>query len=253
MDPIRVFIGTESKTAIMEQVLRHSILQHTTQPVEFTSMDGPGWEMPGDLPRGTGFSLRRWMIPEKCGFKGRAIYVDADILCLADLRPLWEWSLPADCSCGMTYQPDKFRKEPWPQSSVMIIDCEAAGKQWNTAVLWGKLRRQAIPYPEFMHGTWLNPQPAQLPTAWNHLNVFQDGITRLLHYTREPDQPPYRPEHPLAHLWKAALRSAIQAGAVNQKDFTSALHRWKVKEDWRPTNGLHPVYAGFLKYFPATA
>lgn len=254
MDAIRVFIGTEPKTTIAEQVLRHSVRTRTAAPVTFTSMDGPDWQVPPGLHQGTGFSLRRWLIPSRCGFAGRAIYLDADQVVFADIAGLWAapdgGTAPAGTSCWMTYQPDKFRKDPWPQSSVMVIDCAAAEAQWQPEALWAGLREGRVTYPDFMHGTWLAPQPARLADGWNHLNVFRPGETSLLHYTKEDTQPWYNPGHALADLWRRELAAAIKAGCVDRAAYEAALGKWGVKEDWRPTNGLHPIYRKYLTLFP---
>src|ERR1022692_373234 len=89
-DTVRIFIGTENKTRVFEAVLAHSIRTRSSLPVEITPMIGSAWEYPADLPVGTGFSLRRWLIPAACGWKGRAIYLDADQLVFGDVKELWE-------------------------------------------------------------------------------------------------------------------------------------------------------------------
>lgn len=258
--PIRVFIGTEPKTEIARRVLEYSILCRTLRKVECTPMIGPRWEYPTEgITVGTGFSLRRWMIPAACQFSGRAIYLDADQLVLSDIQPLWQapdtrTSLPGT-SAWMTYQTDKFSpKAPWPQSSVMVIDCAAAASQWGwdiqkvLAYLRAKPDKQT--YARFMHATWMQPPPGRLDAEWNHLNVFEEGKTRLLHYTKEPEQPWYKPDHPLAWLWQRELRAAIAKGFVSPHQIQTALSRWEVREDWRPTNGLHPHYQSFLTRAP---
>lgn len=252
-ETIRVFIGTEPKTEIARKVLECSIVRRTQAKVEFTPMIGPGWEYPIDAIKvGTGFSLRRWMIPAACGWQGKAIYLDADQVVFGDIAELWtadrNFPAPAGTSAWLTYQPDKCSASPWPQTSVMLVDCAAAKKQWGWHIdkvlehLSGKAKAA---YHDFMHGTWMAPQPQKIPVGWNHLNVF-DKHTKLLHYTKEPEQPWYRPEHPLARHWKLELTAAINGGYVTREMLEEALAKWSVKEDWRPTNGLHPEYARFL-------
>lgn len=255
---IRVFCGTEPKTMVACRVLEHSIRRRTKAAVEFTPMIGPGWEVPKDTPAGTGFSLRRWLIAHHCGFLGRAIYMDADQVVLGDVAELAAYpdTAPAPgCSAWMTYQPDKFSNKPWPQSSVMVIDCEAAGGQemWHPHKLFNHLRgvdRSSRKYADCMHATWMAPPPARLPDHWNHLNVFTEGVTRLLHYTKEPEQPWYKPDHQLAHVWRKELVDAIKAGAAGTRaEFQKLLGDWGKKADWRNTNGLHPTYKKYLPLF----
>jgi lipopolysaccharide biosynthesis glycosyltransferase len=247
---IRVFIGTEPKTEVACQVLEASIRWNTSAQVSVTKMIGPSWEYPTEgIKVGTGFSLRRWMIPAACGWQGRAIYLDADQLVFGDIQELWstlDSPKAADAIVACTYQSDKFSRKPWPQTSVMVINCEKAAThpQFRIGNILEALRKNPTQghYAKFMHATWLNPQPFSIPTRWNHLNVYRKNDTRLLHYTKEPEQPWYKPDHPLAGLWRDALQRAIREGYVTQQALEDAFQRWQVKEDWRNTNGLHPAY-----------
>lgn len=253
-EPIRVFIGTEPKTEIARIVLEDSIRKHATTAVEVTPMIGPEWEYSlQGITVGTGFSLRRWMIPAACGWKGKAIYMDADQLVFGNVVDLMSYH-PDASVIACSYQPDKFSKTPWPQTAVMTIDCEKAKDHWGfyidkiLAYLKATPTKQA--YADFMHATWLSPQPGVSPIEWNHLNEYVAGRTKLLHYTKEDAQPWYKPDHPLAYLWCEALQQAIQRGLVTKDMFTHALSQWGVKQDWRNSNGLHPYYRKYLSLFP---
>lgn len=83
-------------------VLDYSIRKNTQQDCDITWMrlsrdpessfysdpdTGRGWRTERWATPFTGF---RWAIPELCGFKGRAIYLDADVFVLCDLAELWE-------------------------------------------------------------------------------------------------------------------------------------------------------------------
>lgn len=246
--PIKIFVGTELKTKVPLDVLAHSIRRHTVSDVQIVPMIGGGWEVPAGLHQGTGFSLRRFMIPHACDYKGYAIYMDVDQLVFGDVSELWDYAdQMVDREVACTYQPDKFNKSPWPQSSVMVIDCLKA--EWHPDGLWSMLR-QGYNYTDFMHLDFLDKPPLQIPTFWNHLNVYEETTTRLLHYTKEPEQPWYMPSHPLAQLWDRELSSAIAAGAVDKADFEFALDLWhKPRLDKRKTQGLHPYYKSYLNKF----
>lgn len=100
---IKVFVGCDPNNSDLEQmmVLDYSIKKHTSSPVEIVWMQlsrdpesfwysnpekGEGWDT---SKWATPFSGFRWAIPEYCDFKGRAIYMDADVLVLDDLLNLW--------------------------------------------------------------------------------------------------------------------------------------------------------------------
>lgn len=102
-ESIRVFVGCDPNNSDLEQmmVLDYSIKKHTSSPVEIVWMQlsrdpesfwysnpekGEGWDT---KKWATPFSGFRWAIPEYCGFEGRAIYMDADMVVLSDLNELW--------------------------------------------------------------------------------------------------------------------------------------------------------------------
>src|SRR5688500_17656237 len=92
MDPVRVFVGTDRSQALAVKVLEHSIKRHTDLPVEVTPMCDLPIRQPKDPRQGqrTGFSFSRFCIPQLAGYRGRAIYMDADMLVFKDIRELWE-------------------------------------------------------------------------------------------------------------------------------------------------------------------
>lgn len=256
--PLRIFVGSEPKTRLAYLVLKHTIEKYASRPVEVTEMIGPRWEYSTQYIKvGTGFSLRRWMIPSRCNWEGEALYLDADQQVFEDIYKILEGAKPAQPGDNpivfTTYQPDKFNKKPWPQTSVMAINCKMAKGLWgfdiDQILFHLKKRNTQIDYANFMHGTWLPVAPGILPIEWNHLNVYKEGQTKLLHYTKEPEQPWYKPDHPFARLWQQALEETIKSGVIKKGEFISALEAWNVKEDWRPTNGLHPYYKKYLPLF----
>lgn len=263
-EPIRIFVGTEEKTEIARKVLECSIRRRTQVPVvEVVPMIGPAWEYPtAGIKVGTGFSLRRWMIPAACGWQGRAIYLDADQMVLGDIQDLWNKpdTVPdPGASVWCTYQPDKYSKQPWPQTSVMVIDCARASAEWGWRIdevlahLKGDATREK--YADFMHCVsgegkaktwWTKAAPARVGVEWNSLNVYAPKKTKLLHYTKEPDQPWYKPNHPHAGLWKDEFKLALEWGYVTPDEVRAAVGKFGTKEDWRNTNGLHPDYLKYL-------
>lgn len=254
-DPIRIFIGSEPKVRIAEQVLIYSIRARTEAATTFTIMDGDGWQVPSDLRQGTGFSLRRWMIPQFCGFKGRAIYLDADMLVHADIKELWDMpdTTPNPEACiWCAFEVDKYnRVRPAMQSSMMVIDCERA-HEWQVPKIWDYMRR-GMSYPEFMHARWVpRAQIQEISKAWNSFNRYTDGVTKLTHYTVEQRQPWYRPEeHQLTSLWERELIAAIKHGAIKQADFEHALARYGKPDpgDRRRTYGIHPHFSHCRELF----
>lgn len=251
--PIRIFIGSEPKTKVPSQVLIHSIKSRTQSPVQITIMEGPEWEVPSNLHQGTGFSLRRLMIPEHCKFEGRAIYLDADQIVLADIAELWGFPdrEPGPSPAWCTYQPDKHFRRGGPQTSVMVLEC-AKATDWKTSSIWRMLSGNAVSYTCCMHLTWIQHKPQVLPLEWNHFNDYRDGWTKLTHLTQEKHQSWYNPDkNRVTWLWEKELEAAIRAGAVNEDDFRYGLKRYGKPDpgDRRRTFGIHPYFEKYLPVF----
>lgn len=103
-EKIKVFVGCDPNNCDLEQmmVLDYSIHKYTTSPVEIVWMQlssDPDSFWYSDLKNKKGwdssvwvtpFSGFRWGIPAYCDYKGKAIYMDGDVLILSDLTDLWE-------------------------------------------------------------------------------------------------------------------------------------------------------------------
>ncbi len=99
---IRIFIGTPANNEDLESqaVLDWTLHKHTSEPLDITWMKlsrdpasfwysngrGGGWNA---RSWATPFSAFRWAIPEFCEFKGRAIYLDVDMMVMDDIAKLW--------------------------------------------------------------------------------------------------------------------------------------------------------------------
>jgi hypothetical protein len=100
---IKIFVGCDPNNCDLEQmmVLEYSIKKHSQNPIEIhwmqISHDSTSpWFVDQNNQLGwhtekwsTPFSGFRWAIPELCNFKGRAIYMDADVIVLCDINELW--------------------------------------------------------------------------------------------------------------------------------------------------------------------
>ncbi|WP_231755352.1 glycosyl transferase [Bordetella sp. N] len=133
-DPIRVFVGCDPNDCDLEQmmVLEYSARRHTSRPLDITWMRlsrDPASPWYCDPARKLGwrtetwstpFSAFRWAIPAVCGFRGRALYMDADMLVRCDLVEIWD--MPMDPGTIVAARRDQGQ---W-LSCVALWDCERA-------------------------------------------------------------------------------------------------------------------------------
>jgi hypothetical protein len=237
IEPLRVFVAADDSQMVAARVLEFSIRQHASRPVDVTLMR----DLPVPLPRDrrnrprTGFSFYRFLIPKLCDYRGRALYLDADMLVFADLTELW--AIPFEKSTVLcTYQPEgpaRPGSSPcWPrgrQFSVMLLDCSML--DWDIDKIVRGLDEGRYTYAELMSDLCVvHPDRIAdtIPPEWNRLESFIEGVTKLLHYTVVATQPWKSTKNPFGNVWMAAYRGALQAGAVD------------------PAEVLHGIEYGFL-------
>lgn len=102
-DVIKIFVGCDPNNCDLEQmmVLEYSIRKHTQATIDIVWMQlsrdpNSFWYANPETQEGwnsskwvTTFSGFRWGIPAYCGYAGKAIYMDADVLVLSDISELW--------------------------------------------------------------------------------------------------------------------------------------------------------------------
>ena len=221
LEPMRVFCGLDESQIVAARVLEYSIRKHASRPVRFYPMLNVPTPTPKDPKnRGrTGFSFSRFHIPKLAGYKGRALYVDADMQVFGDMAELWE--IPFDGAKVMCTRqdepPEQWKDSDWfhpgRQLSVMMLDCERL--DWDIEDIVGGLDEGRYDYQQLMFELCV-VEPDEIndniPPVWNHLEHYVPGETKLLHYTVVPTQPWKNDKNPLTELWEPEFKEARAAG-----------------------------------------
>jgi len=216
--PIRVFVGADSAQTLGVKILEFSIKKHTPMSVEVQLIDDRDVPIPQN-PRSrsrSGFSFSRFKIPAMCGYRGRAIYMDADMQVFTDLTRLWTWEMDGADVVYCQQPPERGRP---PQYSVMLMDC--ASLSWNVAEIVQGLDEERFTYEQLMASLCIVPEDRKkmiLPFEWNSLEYLEEGKTSLIHYTDMPTQPWVSNTNPFAHVWYKALKEAVQEGFLPIED-----------------------------------
>jgi lipopolysaccharide biosynthesis glycosyltransferase len=169
MEPLRVFIGVDGRQPVALTVAAHSVSAHSSKPVAVTAL------RLNQLPitrRGlTEFTYSRWLVPWLCGFKGKALFMDGDMLVRGDVAELFEHG-------GMNAVSVMQQQERFEWASLMLFNCGACH----------------ILTPEYVQDEknklfpldWA-PYVGELPRDWNHCVGYMDPIyaatAKLIHYT----------------------------------------------------------------------
>ncbi len=217
--PIRIFIGTDPSQLGAAEVLRQSIIETASLPVQVETMEKLHIPQPRDVRQSqrTGFSFARWAIPELCGFKGRAIYIDADMMVFTDIKELWE--MPMDGAAiaivdgrDTSYCSDKAKGNK-NETSVMLIDCEKA--KWTLADLVEGLDGR-YQYKDMMTDLCFLQESdinRSIPRRWNSMDYW-DKTSGLLHYTNVPTQPWVDTSNPYGFVWVDNVKRMIKESKI---------------------------------------
>ena len=187
--PIRLFVGTDSRMGVAERALERSVRRNTSAPVEIVWMRSgdPGWTWdmgrePGHpYPKdgkgwATDFTCFRYAVPELCGFEGRAIYLDADMIVLGDLDDLVRLPIGPEFWAISTTRPD-----------VIVFDCAKF-----SSVGWpdlGTMRTSGHGFGHY-HGIFAPKLGKVVPDSWDCLDGRGlSAETKLVHYTAMQSQP----------------------------------------------------------------
>ena len=226
---IRVFVGSDPRQGPAERVLEWSIRQRTAATVDFFWLRAgdPGFEVgprsegeiwnigrepghPKSGKWGTDFSCFRMAIPEICGWKGRAIYLDSDMIVLGDIHELWCLPMAAAWKATSAKVMD-----------VCLIDCSSSPPWFNAGIPSIVQMRRGVTLAEMRaHLNAMGALDPTLPAEWNCRDGdgYVAGKTKLLHFTDVTTQPwspwpeavEYR-EHPspaCRALWESSLEAA---------------------------------------------
>jgi hypothetical protein len=258
--PIRVYVGADRSQQLAIAVLEYSIKRHTGAEVQVVPMVDLPVPLPRDPRNGqrTGFSFSRFCIPKLAGYSGRAIYMDADMLVLRDIRELWD--IPFD-GCRVVIQkevkyeaettakagaPAKRRK----QCAVMLLDC--ARLDWDISAIVADMDAGRYGYEELMYELCVLREDDikyGVPFEWNSLEHW-DAETRLIHYTDVNTQPWTHAGNPNGQLWFDEVRRMLADGALSwetlQGEIAAGFFRPSLARDirWRHRlpRGLWPLW-----------
>lgn len=195
-DTLHIFVGTDQRSAVAEATLVKSIEMNCSGAIEvhFMRAGEPGWDNWKQQPQApydyaarerentwmTQFSCFRFVIPELMKFKGRAIYLDVDMLVLGDLRELLDIVSDEQAwGCVMAYRTD-----------VSVINCERFSWDWWMASDWMRQSDWNVEnyisylgqHAQIMMGGW---------PEWDCLDgdQYDPDRTKLVHYTDMNTQP----------------------------------------------------------------
>lgn len=218
-DILRVFIGSDPRQPVGYSVLQHSISVRSSKPVSITRLQLD--QLPIDRKGLTEFTYSRFLVPHLCGYKGLAVFMDADMLCLGDIAELF--ALKDQTPIQVVQNKEKFE---W--SSLMLFDCSQC---------W-KLTPESIQYADnlFKMDSWADI--GNLPETWNHcVGYDKPGPAKLVHYTQGIPVWPETESCEYAEEWHKERR-AMMGTCSFQELMGTSVHVNKMRENAEHTGNV---------------
>jgi len=228
---IPVYVGTEVNQWLATKVLEFSIKIRTSASVDVLPLYEENIDIP--LPKDkinhprTPFSFQRFLIPELCNYTGKAIYLDSDMQVFTDIRDLYERDIKDHDIMNVWDVGGDNRK---PQFSVMLLNCKSL--QWKIKEIIRLLDSKQLTYENLMHDMAIAKiSENEIEREWNSLEHYEEGKTKLIHYTDMNKQPWLFRNNPNVSVWVEELIDAVKYGFITKKD----LYQQVLIGDIRPT------------------
>ncbi len=228
---MRIFCGADRSQRLAFEVLAHSIRRHASRAVEIVAIDNgeaPAVADPRHQPY-TEFSFARFTIPARAGYRGRALYMDSDMLVFRDLAEAYDQ--PFDGASVLIEAGSRRQRDRGKHAAFMLLDCAALPWRVDEIVAGLGVRYD---YNALLAIDPVVPPGAiveRIPAGWNALDSYDPATTRNVHYTEIRTQPWVHVGHPHAAPWLAELEHALAAGAID-----AAMLRTEVAEGYaRPS------------------
>jgi hypothetical protein len=178
---VKIFVGTSDEDDIVaEQTLEYTLKKHSSEPIEIT------WMRPSNMGKwntgnwGTPFSGFRWAVPSMCDFKGRAMYMDVDMICLYDIAEFWNMDMGENAVMVRKYEKRK-------EFSMLLFDCEKVKLPDLDSIK---------SFTNFSFSMSNNLKDVGFfDDSWNVIDGedFDIAQIKVLHYSHRPSQP-WRPK-----------------------------------------------------------
>lgn len=216
---LRIFIGFDARETAPYHVLAHSIQARASKPVAITPIDLRHLEGAYARPfrnQSTAFTYSRFLVPWLCQFRGYALFLDCDMLCLADpyelIEPIIEGNRQSticwhngDGEPCQVCPPSGAEKAVWvcqhdyiPKERAKFLgqpQIAYARKNWSSLMLFRNDLCRVLT-PEYVNAAapadlhrfaWTtDDRIGALPLAWNYLvgeeNQSHDP-PKILHFT----------------------------------------------------------------------
>lgn len=225
IEPLKVYVGWDSREDIAFQVCKQSILDHASVPVDVIPLKQKDLRRDGiytretDAMASTEFTFTRFLVPHLNDFTGWALFIDCDFVFLDDIKKLFDQandSYAVMCA-HHDYSPKQLTKMDGQAQHIY------PRKNWSSCVLFNcghpnnaQINLDLVNDPSkggayFHRFSWLDDSlVGEYSHEWNWLVGWYeeptDGEPKALHYTEGgPWFPEYENCDYAYHWYKARI------------------------------------------------
>lgn len=191
---MKIFIGYDSRFPAPAEVAAYSLRKHSSIKLDISFLiladlvKEKGFDPEPDPKATTEFTRSRFLVPWLCGYEGKALFMDNDMVCLSDVKELADLPLEG-CSLRCVkheYNPTEtvkmygcpqtvYPRKNW--SSVMLMDCSKL-RCWTKEVVEKSPCSRLHRFQDL-----LDAQIGSLDPVWNQLDFLTNSSRGILHYT----------------------------------------------------------------------
>ena len=189
-----IFVGFDQREAVAYHTFVQSIIDNSSIPVRFLPLNTKSLSDYKEVHNdgSNDFIYSRFLVPYMMNFKGWAIYADGDMVCLEDIKKLWD------------QRDNKFAVQVVKHNYKTKIKNKYFGnknedyprKNWSSVIVWNcQHPKNKILTPDFISQkegsflhrfSWLEDiEIGELPKTWNWLALEYEEKKdiNLIHYT----------------------------------------------------------------------
>ena len=217
---LNIFVGFDQKEAIAYHTFVQSIIEKSSIPLSITPLAENNLDDYSEKHTdGTNkFTYSRFLVPYLMNFRGWAIFVDGDMVCLSDIKELKQFFDPNVAVSVVKHNyKTKSKIKYFGQKNE-----DYPRKNWSSVIIWNcEHQKNKILTPEFISKkegsflhrfSWLDEiEIGELPKTWNWLAIEypeKDNLN-LIHYTLGTPCFKEYSESSLSKYWKKSYKKLL--------------------------------------------
>ena len=191
---VDIIVGFDQRESVAYHTFAQSVIENSTIPVRFLPLSMSSLSNYKEVHKdgSNDFIYSRFLVPYMMNFKGWAIYADGDMVCLEDIKKLWD--LRSNKYAVQVVKHDyktKITEKYWGNKNENY-----PRKNWSSLILWNcEHKSHKVLTPDFIQNqsgaflhrfSWIKDEEiGSLDKEWNWLAMEYEEkeYINLIHYT----------------------------------------------------------------------